>query len=177
MCGEECLNRLSMFECGPWNCRAAGCTNRVMQRSNRLKKYLQVFETERTGMGVRCSVQIPKDTFVVEYVGEYISKEKYEEVNGNRLDTYFFQTVPGYGIDARRYGNVSRFVNHSCEDPNLNAQRWVINGIVRIGLFSRRSIKRAEELVFSYGAPVLQCKCKSCFEKNLTKSDKNGNIQ
>jgi SET domain-containing protein len=38
-------------------------------------------------------------------------------------------------IDAGPKGNLSRYMNHSC-DPNCETQRWHVNGDVRIGLFA-----------------------------------------
>jgi len=38
-------------------------------------------------------------------------------------------------IDAGPKGNYSRFMNHSCQ-PNCEAQKWNVNGDIRIGLFA-----------------------------------------
>ena len=38
----------------------------------------------------------------------------------------------GATIDATRKGQISRFINHSCE-PNCETQKWTVNGLVRIG--------------------------------------------
>jgi SET domain-containing protein len=43
-------------------------------------------------------------------------------------------------IDAGPKGNLSRFMNHSC-DPNLETQKWNVNGDVRVGLFALKDIK------------------------------------
>jgi SET domain-containing protein len=42
-------------------------------------------------------------------------------------------------IDAGPKGNLSRFINHSC-DPNLITQKWTVNGDVRVGLFAVKNI-------------------------------------
>jgi len=56
-------------------------------------------------------------------------------------------------IDANDYGNVSRFLNHSCE-PNLqNYQVWIEHldkRRSRIVFFSNRYIRQGEELTFDY---------------------------
>lgn len=46
-------------------------------------------------------------------------------------------------IDAGPKGNLSRFMNHSC-DPNLETQKWNVNGDVRVGLFALRDIKEGQ---------------------------------
>ena len=38
-------------------------------------------------------------------------------------------------VDAGPKGNLSRFMNHSCE-PNLETQKWNVNGDIRVGLFA-----------------------------------------
>ena len=42
-------------------------------------------------------------------------------------------------IDAGPKGNLSRFMNHSC-DPNCETQKWMVNGDVRVGLFALHDI-------------------------------------
>ena len=48
-------------------------------------------------------------------------------------------------IDAGPKGNLSRFMNHSC-DPNLETQKWNVNGDVRVGLFALSDIKEGRKL-------------------------------
>jgi [histone H3]-lysine36 N-dimethyltransferase NSD2 len=38
-------------------------------------------------------------------------------------------------IDAGQKGNLSRFINHSCM-PNVETQKWVVNGETRVGFFA-----------------------------------------
>ncbi|XKL60654.1 hypothetical protein PGB90_007711 [Kerria lacca] len=52
-------------------------------------------------------------------------------------------------IDATVKGNFSRFINHSCE-PNAETQKWTVQGELRIGFFSKRSISAGEEITFDY---------------------------
>jgi len=42
-------------------------------------------------------------------------------------------------IDAGPKGNLSRFMNNSCE-PNCETQKWTVNGDLRIGLFATDNI-------------------------------------
>ena len=48
-------------------------------------------------------------------------------------------------IDAGPKGNLSRFMNHSC-DPNLETQKWNVNGDVRVGLFALSDIKEGRKM-------------------------------
>lgn len=70
--------------------------------------------------------------------------------------TYLFDldyVVDVYTIDAAHYGNVSHFVNHSC-DPNLQVYNVFIENLderlPRIAFFAKRGIKAGEELTFDY---------------------------
>lgn len=46
-------------------------------------------------------------------------------------------------IDAGPKGNLTRFMNNSC-DPNCDTQKWNVNGDWRIGLFANRNIPAGE---------------------------------
>ncbi|XP_034733467.1 histone-lysine N-methyltransferase SUV39H1-like, partial [Etheostoma cragini] len=58
-----------------------------------------------------------------------------------------------YTVDAAHHGNISHFVNHSC-NPNLQVYNVFIDNIderlPRIALFSTRAIRAGEELTFDY---------------------------
>lgn len=91
---------------------------------------------------------------MIEYVGELIDEEtcqkrvKYYHEEG--ISDYYFLTIDRDNIiDAYPKGNLSRFMNHSC-DPNCETQKWTVNGEVRVGLFATRDINAGEELCFNY---------------------------
>jgi SET domain-containing protein len=67
-------------------------------------------------------------------------------------------------VDATRYGNQARFINHSC-DPNCISKILVINGHKHIVIFAQRFISKGEELTYDYKFPKedvkLECLCKS----------------
>ncbi|KAG8141740.1 hypothetical protein E2320_006427 [Naja naja] len=113
-----------IFECNHACSCWRNCRNRVVQ--NGLRTRLQLFRTRKMGWGVRTMQDIPLGTFVCEYVGELISDA---EANVREEDCYLFdlgnKDRDVYCIDARFYGNVSRFINHFCE-PNLIARFWNI---------------------------------------------------
>ena len=47
-------------------------------------------------------------------------------------------------IDAGPKGNLSRFMNNSCE-PNCETQKWTVNGDLRIGLFAAKDIPAGKQ--------------------------------
>ncbi|XP_026153589.1 histone-lysine N-methyltransferase EHMT1 isoform X2 [Mastacembelus armatus] len=169
-----------IFECNHACSCWRTCKNRVVQ--NGLRTRLQLFRTSKKGWGVRALQDIPQGTFICEYVGEIISEA---EADMRQNDAYLFsledklepfsyfpsQPQDLYCIDARFYGNISRFLNHMCE-PNLFACRvFTTHQDLRfphIAFFASENIKAGEELGFNYGdhfwevkSKLFSCECGS----------------
>lgn len=97
-------------------------------------------------------LDIRKGAFVIEYVGELIDEATcLERVKKGDDDTnYYMLTIDkDCIIDAGPMGNLSRFMNHSC-NPNCETQKWTVSGEVRVGLFASRDIVAGEEITFDY---------------------------
>ncbi|XP_077352953.1 histone-lysine N-methyltransferase EHMT1 isoform X2 [Festucalex cinctus] len=159
-----------IFECNHACSCWRTCKNRVVQ--NGLRTRLELFRTSKKGWGVRALQDIPQGTFVCEYVGEIISEA---EAEMRQNDAYLFSLDDKpqdlYCIDARFYGNISRFLNHMCE-PNLFACRvFTTHQDLRfphIAFFASENIKAGEELGFNYGdhfwevkSKLFSCECGS----------------
>ncbi|CAJ1070822.1 histone-lysine N-methyltransferase EHMT1 isoform X1 [Xyrichtys novacula] len=159
-----------IFECNHACSCWRTCRNRVVQ--NGLRTRLQLFRTSKKGWGVRALQDIPQGTFVCEYVGEIISEA---EAEMRQNDAYLFslddKPQDQYCIDARFYGNISRFLNHMCE-PNLFACRvFTTHQDLRfphIAFFASENITAGEELGFNYGdhfwevkSKLFSCECGS----------------
>uniref|UniRef100_A0A674GXF4 [histone H3]-lysine(9) N-methyltransferase n=1 Tax=Taeniopygia guttata TaxID=59729 RepID=A0A674GXF4_TAEGU len=142
-----------IFECNQACTCWRSCKNRVVQSG--IKVRLQLYRTAKMGWGVRALQAIPPGTFICEYVGELISDA---EADVREDDSYLFdldnKDGEVYCIDARYYGNVSRFINHLC-DPNIIPVRvFMLHQDLRfprIAFFSSRHIRPGEELGFDYG--------------------------
>ncbi|XP_064407988.1 histone-lysine N-methyltransferase EHMT2 isoform X2 [Latimeria chalumnae] len=142
-----------IFECNQACTCWRTCKNRVVQEG--IKVRLQLYRTAKMGWGVRALQDIPQGTFICEYVGELISDA---EADVREDDSYLFdldnKDGEVYCIDARYYGNISRFINHLC-DPNIIPVRvFMLHQDLRfprIAFFSSRDIKSGEELGFDYG--------------------------
>uniref|UniRef100_A0A4W5LIY3 Euchromatic histone-lysine N-methyltransferase 1b n=1 Tax=Hucho hucho TaxID=62062 RepID=A0A4W5LIY3_9TELE len=142
-----------IFECNHACSCWRTCKNRVVQ--NGLRVRLQLFRTSRMGWGVRTLQEIPQGTFVCEYVGEIISDA---EADVRENDSYLFNLDSKVGdvycIDARFYGNISRFINHMCEPNLFSCQVFTAHQDLRfphIAFFACETIKAGEELGFDYG--------------------------
>ncbi|XP_045800502.1 histone-lysine N-methyltransferase, H3 lysine-9 specific SUVH3-like [Trifolium pratense] len=135
-----------IHECGPM-CRCfPNCKNRVSQTG--LKQYMEVFKTKGRGWGLRTLDPIRAGTFICEYAGEVIDRERAYQNREGENDEYVFDTSRIYVpftwnhdpnllkevvstvsredytipspliISAKNVGNVARFMNHSCS-PNV----------------------------------------------------------
>ncbi|KAI3848716.1 hypothetical protein MKX03_025090 [Papaver bracteatum] len=165
----------SVFECGPLCKCPPSCHNRVSQHG--IKFQLEIFKTKSRGWGVRSLNSIPSGSFICEYTGELLSEKEAEQRTGN--DEYLYdlerskssnQTMgddlqstsiseenvedeEGLTIDAREYGNVSRFINHSCS-PNLVTQNVLYDHddkrMPHIMLFAADNIPPLQELTYDY---------------------------
>ena len=54
-------------------------------------------------------------------------------------DFFIMELEHGVYVDAKMKGNLSRFINHSCE-PNCELVRWNVKGRIRIGIFAVHDI-------------------------------------
>jgi SET domain-containing protein len=97
------------------------------------------------GMGVFARADLSKDTRVLEYLGERVTKA--ESLRRRKEGNFFvFIVTDQFDIDGAVDWNPARFINHSCA-PNCDARMedehiWII---------ARRDIKAGEELSFNYG--------------------------
>ncbi|XP_017440522.1 histone-lysine N-methyltransferase SUVR4 isoform X2 [Vigna angularis] len=167
------------------------CMNRIVQRGIACK--LQVFLTrEGKGWGLRTLEDLPKGTFVCEYIGEILTNmELYDRImheSGNDRHTYPVTLDADWGsekglkdeealcLDATYNGNVGRFINHRCYDANLIDIPVEIESpdhhYYHLAFFTNRNVSAYEELTWDYGIdfddkdhPIkaFRCSCGSAF--------------
>eukprot|EP00794_Sanderia_malayensis_P018524 gene18524-20382_t len=147
-----------LFECNSCCSCDVTCSNRVVQGG--LKVKLQVFPTIDKGFGVRTLEHISRGTYVIDYAGEVLStKEALSRLStqNGAANNYLLSVKENSAsscvrthIDAARFGNVSRFINHSC-DPNLVLYPVRVDSVVpRLALFAIADIIVGTELSFDY---------------------------
>ncbi|PAN39636.1 hypothetical protein PAHAL_7G256900 [Panicum hallii] len=180
-----------IYECGP-SCRCPpSCHNRVSQHG--IKIPLEIFKTGKTGWGVRSLSSISSGSFICEYTGElledgeaekrqndeylfdigsnYHDEELWEglkSVVGVQSSTLSSKTMEGFTIDAAEWGNVGRFINHSCS-PNLYAQNvlWDHDDMrmPHVMFFAVENIPPLQELTYHYNYKVGEVHDKNGNEK------------
>ncbi len=120
-----------------------------------LEKWWIVRQSAIHQRGVFARFDIPKETPVIEYTGEKITKAESTR-RGNALAeraaktggaaVYIFTLNKKHDLDGSTAQNTARLINHSC-DPNCEA--FITRG--RIWIYAKRDIKEGEELSFNYG--------------------------
>ena len=143
-----------LYECNDCCSCNLSCGNRVVQQGS--KGVYETFLTQNCGMGLRTLGFVKKGAFVIEYIGELLcNKEarlrsasmKFNESNYILvMREHFGENVLRTCIDAGRFGNYARFINHSCE-PNLCiVPVRVNNSIPHAALFTLHDIKAGKKL-------------------------------
>ncbi|KAH9921135.1 uncharacterized protein B0H18DRAFT_1022083 [Fomitopsis serialis] len=114
-CGSDCL---------PDDCRCRSyCQNQRFQR--RQYAPIEIVQTEMKGFGLRAGEDLPKDTFIYEYLGDVGIRH-----------FYFMMLQKDEFIDATKRGGIG--------------PKWTVDRHVRMGIFANRYIKKNEELTFNY---------------------------
>jgi len=115
------------------------------QRHPVVKIRVWVGKSRIAGKGLFTAQFIKKDTDIVRYVGERISKQE----STRRLalgNVYIFTFNDRWDIDGKVLRNTARYINHSC-NPNCEAQKTYRS----IWIMALRDILAGEELTFNYG--------------------------
>ncbi|XP_071708268.1 histone-lysine N-methyltransferase SUVR4-like [Rutidosis leptorrhynchoides] len=170
------------------------CGNRVVQRGITCK--LQVFSIESKGWAIRTLEDLPKGSFVCEYIGEILTNnelyERNEQTRKNERHTYPVYLDADWGseqvlkdedalcLDATYYGNVARFINHRCHDSSLISIPVEVENpdhhYYHIAFFTKRDVNAYEELTWDYGLDFMdedhpikafECQCGSPFCRDV----------
>ena len=108
------------------------------------------------GSGVFATKQIKKNTKIIEYIGEKVTRLEGDKRSEKRLkrflnsetdgSVYIFELNKKYDIDGSPLYNKARYINHSC---NPNCEVDIKNG--EIWISSIKNIKKGQELTYDYG--------------------------
>lgn len=165
-CLDGCLNRMLMIECGPKCSLGDLCLNKRFQKFQSAK--VEIFKTRKKGWGLRAITDLPPNAFIMEYVGEVIRLKEFrsrvKKYTKQKIKHHYFMALGSDEIiDATVKGNLTRFINHSCE-PNCETQKWTVLGDLRIGFFTIKDVQAGEEITFDYqfqryGRKAQRCYC------------------
>jgi hypothetical protein len=129
-CSKDCITNISLsMEC-PSNCnKGAACTNKRVRNLRQLTegdnhKMPGRFECRENnkGKGLYALSVIEKGEDMLEYVGECVNLPK------DKLTSYEYvlHLQNSFYLDARKKGNLARFINHSC-NPNTECHKIIVS--------------------------------------------------
>ncbi|KAF1755585.1 hypothetical protein GCK72_012035 [Caenorhabditis remanei] len=197
-CSDDCSNNCAYgsrnLECPPSCRKFRNCVNRFVSKGKCSKK-IRLVKTDTKGYGVKAIKDIGDGEKLAEYSGEIISAaerakrlsliDMADDLEPNR---YLMDIDTRWSIDSARKGNITRYINHSC-DANTEAlhikviqsgsfklRKNVLPYRPAVIIRARRSIKAGEEITLYYKMNNLMeiCLCKSinCSgKKKRAKSD------
>ena len=163
---KRLLNPVSsgIYECNSkCSCHREHCASRLVQHG--LFVQLQLFKDKNKGWGLRTLHDLPRGTFICQYIGELITSDQGHERAQTMDDRY--QTSldlvkqihydndidddddddEPYVIDGSLFGNLGKYFNHSCE-PNMYIQNVFIEThdlhFPNLALFTHTRVKAGE---------------------------------
>lgn len=158
-CIDDCIRGRcnlanDLMECHPGKCTAKKCTNNAISLARTQSTYIN--ETREKGFGLFANNDIPANSFICEYIGEFINEAEVEKRSSDGNGHFLMSVQFAYGgivgyIDSHRYGNCSAFINHSCS-PNCQYEIWLADNLPRIAVYSLKEIARDDEITCSYGS-------------------------
>jgi hypothetical protein len=119
--------------------------------------------SEIHGKGVFATKKIKKGKKIIEYTGKVITWEEANRRFNNKnahSHTMFFGIDEDHVIDGNDGGNEARFINHSCT-PNCKTKNK--NG--RIFVYSKKDIKKGQELFYDYKLDIEEPVTKAILKK------------
>lgn len=137
-------------------------------------QFCEVRGSEIHGRGVYATTFIPKETKIIEYVGELVDKDESgrrgisqhaKSLKTGDAAVYIFTLSRRFDIDGNVPWNTARLINHSCS-PNCEA--WIEGR--KIFIHSLTDINAGDELTFDYGFDV------DCYEDHPCLCGKDGCI-
>lgn len=113
-------------------------------------------------LGLRSLDDIQTGDFIDRYLGEVLTKNEADQREDDQQVSYLFGLDWMVGstmqeqdinvVDGQKFGNVTRFMNHSC-DPNCKIIPVSVDNLTDfyyLAFFARRDIPAGTELTFDY---------------------------
>jgi len=122
------------------------------------------------GLGLYATVDIPKKTWIIEYIG---TKKLNKDIEDDTTK-YLFEINNRWTIDGATRKNTARYINHGCKgnaEPEIRGHQVYIRAI--------KNIKVGDEITYDYGKEYFNtfikpygCRCVSCIAKKKLENKK-----
>ena len=147
-------------------------------------KLWKVKKSKIHNSGVFAAADIKKNTRIIEYIGEKVTRSEGDKRSEKRIkkylnskktgSVYIFELNKKYDIDGSPLYNKARYINHSC---NPNCEVDIIDNEIWISSIKR--IKKGAELFYNYGYPfdtdfvdhICKCGSRNCVGYILSDND------
>lgn len=171
LASDNLNNEKCVFECSAFCSCGDLCHNRIAQRGP--NAYLEIRKAGEKGFGVFALKTFFAGTFIAEYAGEIISKQvaegRYNIEGKNKyilaLKEHYSENIVETYLDSYLYGNISRYINHSCSPNCIVIPLRTGCVIPKAAIFSNRLIEKNEEITYSYQDSLIlsnsKCLCES----------------
>lgn len=168
-----------IIECNRFCKCSENCGNRVVQKGPIKCLVVKPCIESSKGMGLFTSKAIPMGTFVCEYAGEVITLEQAAirnqmNINQGRMNYIFClnefsnSTLTRMIVDPTNFGNIGRYINHSCEPNCFIVPVRVECPLPKLAIFSQLDIPANSEITFNYGSHIMNlCESKENRKKCL----------
>jgi hypothetical protein len=123
---------------------------------------IQIVRDENFGLSVKALTQMKQHTLIAQYLGEVITMEDSESQSSSDSLMILLDSgnpLTSLIIDPSREGNFARFlggINNGNEESkrrmNVRSLRFVMDGKLRVCLFTSRCVKAGELLHYDYNA-------------------------
>lgn len=151
----SCLNFASHFLCDASCLTGSFCKNINFHKRGG-PDMTPFFTADQRGWGLKVDEPLKRGSFVIEYIGEIINRDLLEKrlktIENDKNNEYYMMDLENdLLVDAKFKGNLSRFINSSCE-PNCETQKWTdpSTGQTHVGIFAIRDIAVGTELTYNY---------------------------
>ncbi|RHY55595.1 hypothetical protein DYB30_004919 [Aphanomyces astaci] len=163
---QLCDNLLTQTECAPGRCSANElCQNQAI--SKKLFPPTTIVADSKLTHALRVDESVPAGTKIIDYVGEPIGKEEVAARKDKRhgaKDWYIVRvgTNGDLYVDASKFGNNSRFINHACV-PNCRFEVWYVDTKPRLMVVANTALEQGTILTLSYmnAAWNITCVCQA----------------
>ncbi|CAL2028544.1 unnamed protein product [Caenorhabditis brenneri] len=194
---EDCPNALAGHECPPSCARNKEggfvCHNSRIS-TGYINPKIELKKTKKKGWGVFATARIEAGEFLAGFHGEVCDEEEFRRRDAVKRESkdeqYIYQFMDhynGFTLDMSTHGNISRYANNSCSNPNAmmlmkdSCTRTEKNRLVlekRCYLEAKKAIKRGEEVTIKYGdknngSPCFCDSCKPVVDPKELQWDKN----
>ncbi|XP_013166582.1 PREDICTED: histone-lysine N-methyltransferase SETMAR [Papilio xuthus] len=161
----------SIFECNDLCSCIRYCGNKLVQEGPLEGLFVKPCYVKEKGMGLFTKHLIDKGSYICEYAGEIITKSqalKRHQINVNNMKMNFIFCLNEYSnnkvtqtfVDPSSFGNIGRYINHSCEPNCFIVPIRVNTPLPKLAIFSLTEISAEHEITIDYGS-------KTCNDLNI----------